>query len=88
MESSDIEMTGVSDSFSKSSNEYAIATGDKRYELSNHLGNVLSVVSDEKLVSSQGGFIPNVLSYSDYYPFGMLMPNRNYSGRFRKHKTP
>jgi len=24
-------------------------------------------------------FVPQVLSYNDYYPFGMLVPNRNYS---------
>ena len=24
-------------------------------------------------------FVPDVLSYNDYYPFGMLVPNRNYS---------
>lgn len=30
-------------------NLYSRRTGDKRYELSNHLGNVLSVVSDKKI---------------------------------------
>ncbi len=57
--------------------------GDKRYELSNHLGNVLSVVSDRKLFQNSLGFTtfaPDVLSYSDYYPFGMLVPNRHKAG--------
>jgi RHS repeat-associated protein len=57
--------------------------GDKRYELSNHLGNVLSVVSDRKLFQntlSFTTFTPDVLSYSDYYPFGMLVPNRHKAG--------
>lgn len=55
-------------------------TGDKQYELSNHLGNVLSVISDRKLVSSGSNiFMPDVLSYSDYYPFGMLVPTRHGS---------
>jgi RHS repeat-associated protein len=57
--------------------------GDKRYELSNHLGNVLSVVSDRKLFQNPLGFTtfaPDVLSYSDYYPFGMLVPNRHKTG--------
>jgi RHS repeat-associated protein len=57
--------------------------GDKRYELSNHLGNVLSVVSDRKLFQntlSFTTFAPDVLSYSDYYPFGMLVPNRHKAG--------
>jgi RHS repeat-associated protein len=61
--------------------------GDKRYELSNHLGNVLSVISDRALFTKTGenyGFTPHVLSYSDYYPFGMLVPNRHgSSGSYR-----
>ncbi|KIA91801.1 hypothetical protein OA93_23880 [Flavobacterium sp. KMS] len=52
--------------------------GDKQYEFSNHLGNVLSVVSDRKLFTGSI-FMPDVLSYSDYYPFGMLVPNRHGS---------
>ncbi|WP_281635418.1 RHS repeat-associated core domain-containing protein [Flavobacterium marginilacus] len=52
--------------------------GDKQYELSNHLGNVLSVISDRSLFS-QDHFTADVLSYSDYYPFGMLVPNRHGS---------
>ena len=60
--------------------------GDKYYELSNHLGNVLAVISDKKIpqfntddVPSSGlkVFNPEVLSYSDYDPFGMLVPNRH-----------
>ncbi|GAA3508214.1 hypothetical protein GCM10022393_18670 [Aquimarina addita] len=61
-------------------NMFTNVVGDKRYELSNHLGNVLSVVTDRKLVSLQSGvtsFTPDVLTYSDYYPFGMLLPNRH-----------
>nr|WP_315252457.1 polymorphic toxin type 43 domain-containing protein [uncultured Flavobacterium sp.] len=52
--------------------------GDKRFELSNHLGNVLAVISDKKIPTATAGvFNPDVLSYSDYYPFGMLVPNRH-----------
>ena len=55
--------------------------GNKRYELSNHLGNVLEVISDRKLAFGTGNdihyFEADVVSYSDYYPFGMLMPNRH-----------
>src|SRR5690554_46379 len=66
--------------------------GDKRYELTNHLGNVLSVISDKKLVTqdvdTQTDFIslfrPDVLTYNDYYPFGMLVPNRHQNtSRYR-----
>ncbi|RED45636.1 RHS repeat-associated core domain-containing protein [Seonamhaeicola aphaedonensis] len=58
--------------------EFFRLAGDKRYELSNHLGNVLAVISDQKLVKN-GIFTPDVLSYNDYYPFGMLQPNRHGS---------
>ncbi|WP_282162855.1 RHS repeat domain-containing protein [Ulvibacterium marinum] len=51
--------------------------GDKRYELSNHLGNVLSVVTDRKISNGEGRFGPDVIAYNDYYPFGMLLPNRH-----------
>ncbi|WP_147415980.1 RHS repeat domain-containing protein [Ulvibacterium marinum] len=51
--------------------------GDKRYELSNHLGNVLSVVTDRKVANNEGSFSPDVVAYNDYYPFGQLLPNRH-----------
>ncbi|PIA78152.1 hypothetical protein BFR04_07945 [Gaetbulibacter sp. 4G1] len=63
-------------------NTYAITIGDKRYELSNHLGNVLSVVSDRKIVADPlnfTNFTADVLTYNDYYPFGQLLPNRHGS---------
>ena len=53
------------------------------YELSNHLGNVISTISDRKLAygsSTVDYFNADVLSYSDYYPFGMTMPGRQYNG--------
>ena len=56
-------------------------TGDKRYELSNHLGNVLSVISDKKIpilgTSSLDYFEPEVKAFNDYYPYGMLVPGRH-----------
>jgi RHS repeat-associated protein len=65
-------------------------SGDKYYELSNHLGNVLNVVTDRKIPVENGtsGIVAhydaNVMSYSDYYPFGMVMPGRDggTSGRY------
>lgn len=61
---------------------YARNVGDKRYELTNHLGNVLSVISDRKLVAEPlnfTNFTADVLTYNDYYPFGQLLPNRHGS---------
>jgi RHS repeat-associated protein len=49
--------------------------GKKSYEISNHLGNVLAVVSDKNV----GNGTAEVLSASDYYPFGMIMPGRKYN---------
>jgi RHS repeat-associated protein len=52
--------------------------------LSNHLGNVLVTVLDRKLVegtegSTATGYRAEVLFASDYYPFGMQMPGREFS---------
>lgn len=51
----------------------------KRYEMSDHLGNVTVVFSDLKgatITSSVANFI-TVEDYHNYYPFGMAMPGRN-----------
>ena len=71
--------------------------GTKRYELSNHLGNVLSVITDRKwsvdggtfnasgiqISSTEDGQVDyyqaTIVSYSDYYPYGMLMDQRHGS---------
>jgi RHS repeat-associated protein len=52
--------------------------GWKQYELTSHLGNVLAVVSDKKIgvpSASNSSLIdhyePEIISATDYYPFGM-----------------
>ncbi|RFS21146.1 hypothetical protein DVR12_17580 [Chitinophaga silvatica] len=55
--------------------------GEKVFELSNHLGNVLSTVSDRKRPNILNGttidhFDPVIKTAQDYYPFGSLMPGR------------
>ena len=60
--------------------------GYKSYELSNHLGNVLAVVSDKRIylgdTTISGDTFAlwdaHITSAQDYYPFGMLMPNRHW----------
>ncbi|EJF51794.1 hypothetical protein SapgrDRAFT_0031 [Saprospira grandis DSM 2844] len=58
--------------------------GRRRYELSNHLGNVLATLSDKSLGqdSSQTGqadyYLAQVSSASLYYPFGWEMPGRKF----------
>ncbi|MEE3485611.1 MAG: hypothetical protein VZQ98_14980 [Bacteroidales bacterium] len=49
------------------------------YELINHLGNVMAVISDEASTTDK----PTVVSLSDYYPFGMTMPGRSYDAGYR-----
>jgi len=60
--------------------------GYRNFELSNHLGNVLTTFSDRKwgMDDNSDGIVdyynPVVTSYTDYYPFGYPMPDRNWSG--------
>ncbi len=52
----------------------------KQYELANHLGNVLSTISDRKMRSTSGTpYEAEILTSQDYYPFGMIMPGRFYN---------
>ncbi len=59
--------------------------GEKLYELSNHLGNVLVTISDKRYGVDDGNdghydyYLADVMNANDYYPFGMLMPGRKYS---------
>jgi RHS repeat-associated protein len=57
--------------------EFDRVRGMKRYELSNHLGNVLTVISDRKIATVDNGvniyYHAEIISYSDYYPFGAPM---------------
>jgi len=56
--------------------------GEKHYELTNHLGNVLVTIADMKLPQDPDldnkteFFTADVTSAQEYYPFGMLRPNR------------
>ena len=58
--------------------------GKKNYELANHLGNVLAVISDRKkgMGNTSGNyayFDAVTISATDYYPFGMAMPGRSFN---------
>lgn len=55
----------------------AIVLGQRNYELTNHLGNVLAVITDKKNPLPGGGYEAEVLTATDYYPFGMQMPGRS-----------
>lgn len=56
--------------------------GHKQYELSNHLGNVLAVVSDRIHMRTDSTWA-EVISRTDYYPFGLEMAGRTESGGYR-----
>jgi RHS repeat-associated protein len=71
------------------SSEKVLKKGYTRYELSNHLGNVLAVITDRRIQACAGsdslsacGWImyykAQVVSVSDYYPFGMVVNERQY----------
>jgi RHS repeat-associated protein len=53
-------------------------------EIANHLGNTLATISDRKTATGASGtpvtfFQPITQTANDYYPFGMIMPGRNYN---------
>jgi len=58
--------------------------GITNYELTNHLGNVMSTISDRKVPVDDVNnnilyFLPDVDTYQDYFPFGMVMSERSGS---------
>jgi RHS repeat-associated protein len=65
--------------------------GIKYFELSNHasaplstgLGNVLTTISDRKIEHGSGStveyYTADIISATDYYPFGFAMDKRNFS---------
>ncbi len=58
--------------------------GQKQYELTNHLGNVLAAINDRKLgvdTNHDGHtdyYLSNTISAGDYCPFGMPIPGRRF----------
>ncbi|HRG29547.1 MAG TPA: RHS repeat-associated core domain-containing protein, partial [Chitinophagales bacterium] len=70
-------------------NYFYRSLGEKRYELSNHLGNVLSVISDRRLAfdtdanGTTNYYEADVISAQDYDPFGMLLVGRSWSVSYR-----
>lgn len=79
------QLVGVSDP--SDTGIIRLARGEKNYELTNHLGNVLSTISDQKIPEDSSGtilyFNADVVSYSDYYPFGTAISERSWIGEYR-----
>jgi RHS repeat-associated protein len=61
--------------------------GQKHYEISNYLGNVLSVITDQKLPVEVDSLIVSysavVVTATDYSPFGVGLYGRSWSGEYR-----
>jgi hypothetical protein len=61
---------------------YMQKRGQKRYEINNHLGNVLTVVSDRKKYNCTAkNYDPDIINTWDYSPFGAILPGRHVSGK-------
>ena len=48
----------------------------RNFELTNHLGNVLTTLTDAKLATATNTYTATVTNAQDYYPFGMAMNGR------------
>ncbi len=57
--------------------------GSRNFELTNHLGNVMATISDNRTTVMNGSNLDYykaiVITANDYYPFGMIMIGRNYN---------
>lgn len=84
-----IKVTGAGNPFGKPLapalpvEQEELITGDKRYELSNHLGNVLAVVTDRKIPLNSTTYTADVVQYTDYSPFGVELDNRHSQHEYR-----
>ncbi len=63
-------------------NAFSFYRARKHYQLSNHLGNVLSVISDRKMQHCDEDtvtyYMADVIEATDYSPFGAPMPERTW----------
>ncbi len=62
----------------------SLVRGTKLFELTNHLGNVLELMSDKKVQHTSDNstvdyYLADVIGANDYYSFGMQMPGRGYA---------
>jgi len=82
MKKANVDMGG---SLLASNGEYTRTLGQKSYEFSNHLGNILSVMTDNKLPVDVGAdgtidyYSAEVISASDYYAFGSKLALRGHT---------
>lgn len=58
-----------------------INRGAIQYELTNHLGNVMAVVTGKKLRDADYNYLPDLVSTQDYSPFGMQIEGRSWNSK-------
>jgi RHS repeat-associated protein len=72
-------------------NIYSNKLGYKHFELINHLGNILTTISDIKEQQDYNSdnevdcYTAQILSNSDYYPFGVSITERSYNNTGRRY---
>jgi RHS repeat-associated protein len=80
----DAQPISMTASIANENNLYSHAIGEKHYELSNHLGNVLIVITDRKAFVPAAGtvaahFESTIVSVTDYSPFGVPLTARTWN---------
>lgn len=66
--------------------------GTKSYELTNHIGNALTVITDRSIGvdynvdGTRDYWVADIIQVSDYYPFGMVMDERSYISATRNYR--
>jgi RHS repeat-associated protein len=72
-------------------NVYSNKLGYKHFELTNHLGNILTTISDIKEQQDYNSnnevdcYTAQIISNTDYYPFGVNMTERSYNNTSRRY---
>ena len=61
--------------------------GHRKYELSNHLGNVLTVITDNVNLTQDSAWA-TVVSTQDVYPFGLEMNGRGFNSGAYRYRLP
>jgi RHS repeat-associated protein len=66
------------------------SVGLTQYELKNHLGNVMTTISDKRIQHITGGdvdyYLSDITSGQDYYAFGMLQAGRQYTANYTTYR--
>jgi len=81
---SDVDLMSTPDPVLLNQRRSSRQLGLKEYEFSNHLGNVLTTISDRRQIAGTE-FLAEIRTAQDYYPFGMIMPGRQFNAGTYRH---